>query len=492
METGVLLRLLRANWLLIILLTLLGCAAGFGLARYEAPKYTGSSQLFVTVSSSSSTGDLAQGSDYSQQQARNYAAVATREIVLQPVIDRLGLNMTVAELRHTVSTSVPLNTSVITITATDASAGQAADIANAIATSLVTTAKQLAPTVSDFKTSPVRLQMIESATPSDVPSSPNLPLMVFLGALGGLTASVIVVVLRELVGATVRTKEQLAEIVDASVLGGIRYDRQAARQPMALLQDPYSGRSEDYRQVRAGLRFLQTETRHKVFVITSASATEGKSSVAANVASAIAASGTSVCLVEADLRRPSLGATLDLVDGIGLTTVLAGDATVDDVLQEWGDDGLCVMLAGEIPPNPSELLESVGTEAVLTAVRDRFDVTIIDCPPLNPVADAAVLARVFGGAVLVAATKKVKVRDLRRAVERLQVVDAPILGTILNMASGGDPRYYHGQKNRQHTRRPAPPPPVNGSHLTPESIRSSESVDEYDARPERALAPKRS
>lgn len=440
MESKSLLRLVRYYWLVIVLCAVVGLVGGRALATTAAPEYTADAEVFVTVTGGTTTGEVAQSTNYSQQQARNFSAVATRQVVLQRVIDELDLDLTVGQLRSMVSTSVPLNTTVIAISVVASSPTQAAAIANEVASGLAEVVPELTPSVDDEPT--VRLEIIESATPPSQPSSPNSALYSFMGLLAGLLAAAVVVVLRGIVRARVRTKEQVVEVTGATVIGSISQNRGAARNPMALSSDSQSLRAEEYRQLRANLRFLQVGEQHKVFVVTSSIPSEGKSSTAANLAAALAASGHSVCLVEADLRRPSIADILDLPEGIGVTSVLMGDSSLDESLLEWGTDGLKVLLAGDIPPNPSELLESEATTVLMEQLRARFDTIIVDSPPLNPVADAAVLARQFGGVVLVVGAKRVRMNELKRAMERLEAVGAPIAGAVLNLASASEAGTY--------------------------------------------------
>ncbi|MDR6167384.1 succinoglycan biosynthesis transport protein ExoP [Microbacterium paludicola] len=432
MESNRVLRVIRYHWMTVVVLTALGAAIGLAYAWTVPREYTARADVFVAVTGSSTTGELAQGSNFSQQQARNLSTVATREIVLAPVIDELGLPDSTAKLRSRVSTSVPLNTSMISISAVDASPREAARIANLVAAKLAEVVPTLSPQVDG--TSPVRLRVIENAVPPNLPSAPHIPMLVILGALGGLVAAAAVVLLRLAFGTRVRTVEQAEEAADAAIIGTVSTDRTADRAPLALMSAPQSLRSEDYRRLRGNLRFVQASQDHRVFVFTSSVPSEGKSTTAANVAVAFAATGASVCLVEADLRRPSLGRILDLPPDLGFTSVIAREATLDDALVAWGPDRLRVLLAGPVPPNPSELLESERALELLESLRSAHDIVIIDAPPVHPVTDAAVLARVFGGAVLVVGAGRARERDVRRAVARLASVGATIHGAVLNLA----------------------------------------------------------
>lgn len=433
MDAKKLLRLVRYHWALIIVCIQVGVAAGALLAVWTPRAYTASSDVFVQVTGGSSTSDVAAATNFSQQQARNFSTVATREVVLSPVIEKLQLDTSIARLRDQITTTVPLNSTMITISATASTPDDAASIANAVATQLTAVVPDLTPQV--FGESPVRLQVIEGAVSPNRPSSPNTPLYLFLGLLGGLVLASAAVVTRGLVGTKVHSVAQATEITAASLLGAIVYDKSAIREPIPLFSDSWSLRAEEYRQLRANLRFLQPGEDHKLFVVTSSVPGEGKTTTSANIAVSLAAAGMHVGLVEADLRRPTLPDTLDLSDALGLTDVLAGEATIDECLQEWGPDGLEVMVAGDAAPNPSELLESARAGEVFRELRDRFDVLIVDSPPLTAVSDSAVLARQFGGAVLVVGSRRVRVRELQRAVDLLRGVGATIEGVVVNFAS---------------------------------------------------------
>lgn len=439
-------RLIKGHWAAVLAFVLVGIIGGAGYVLLSTPHYTAQAELFLAVENGSSTQDLNQGSTYAQQQARNYSALATREIVLEPVITALDLTTTPRQLSRQISTSVPLNTSLITVAVTDDSPQRASAIANAVAISLSNEVVKLVPTRRDG-TSPVRLDTVQPAVVPIAPSSPGGLLVIVFAGLGGLVAGIAVVLIRERVSAKVRSTEQLKDLDGITVLGAIGYDRRAVISPM-LRPAENSPRAESFRQLRTNVRFLQTDVQHKAFVVTSSISGEGKSTSAANLAASLAASGASVCLVEADLRRPVLHHYLDLEGGVGLTSVITNDATLDEALQSWGPHGLKVLLAGDLPPNPSELLGSHQAETVLRELNNRFDVTIIDCPPVLPVTDAALVAKSLGGAIMVVGSGRVEVRDFRRAVEALETAGAPLLGVVLNYA----PQAEIGQYRRMYRR----------------------------------------
>lgn len=440
MESNNLMKLLRYHWVAILICAQLGILAGAAVSIAAPREYTAHADVFVQVSGGSSTSDVAAATNYSQQQARNFSAVATREIVLQPVIDDLDLGVNVPQLRSQVSTVVPLNSTMITISGTDRSAETAADIANSVAAELTAVVPRLTPEVVGEST--VRMQIIERAKAPATPSSPNVPLLLVLGLLAGLVSAAIVVAIRAAVGTRVLSVEQAAAISDAAVIGAIAFDKSTVREPVPVAAGVWSRRAEEYRQLRTNLRYLQPDTQHKVFVVTSSVPGEGKSTTTANMAATLAASGLRVGLIEADLRRPSLADVLDMTPGGGLAGVLTDEISLDDAFQNWGPDGLKVLLAGDTPPNPSELIESARGSEIFQRIRERFDVTIIDSPPVSVVSDAAALTRQLGGAVLVVGARKVRVRELRRSVERLSTIGVRVEGIVINFATVPRTEHY--------------------------------------------------
>jgi capsular exopolysaccharide synthesis family protein len=435
------LRMLRSRWLLIVLVGLLGTAIGLAVATIRPLEYTAQADVFVTVTSGQSTGDLAQGSTFSQDQARNFAAIVPREIVLAPVIEELGLQTTLADLRKNVEADVPLNTSLITIKATDHDPVVAASIANSIASHLSEAVKSLTPTVSDVKGAPVRADTIESASVPEKPSAPIVPLFALLGLLAGLVLAIGYLVVVELMVAKVNSVEDLEAITHTSVLASVPRDRKVGKHPIAVTALPLSLRAENIRQVRTALKFLPGTANH-VFALTSSISGEGKSTTSANIAAAFAAEGNSTCLVEADLRRPRLEGLLDLTGGPGLSDIIVGQSRIEDTLQTWGPDNLQVILAGTVPPNASELLGSPRGQEALAAITARFDVTIVDTPPLTAVTDAAIIGRKFGGVVMVVGGGRVHANELRQAMATLSVADVPIRGVVFNLAKGAATHPY--------------------------------------------------
>lgn len=214
--------------------------------------------------------------------------------------------------------------------------------------------------------------------------------------------------------------------------------KERKRPVLVSMSDPKSAVAEAYRSLRTSIQFMGLDRPLRAIQVTSASAGEGKTTTIANLAVALAQAGQKVVIVSCDLRRPRVHEFFGLTNAVGFTSVLLGDVPVSSALQSVnGVDGLKIVASGPIPPNPSELLAGRRAVEALAALQAEADVLLIDSPPILPVTDGAVLANRVDGTLLVANAGVTTRRDLHRAHEVLRQVDARLLGTVLNGATGG-------------------------------------------------------
>lgn len=441
MELSDYIRILRKNWLVLIVLTALGLAAATAYTLARTPIYESSSTVFVSTQAGGTAAELQQGSTFTQARINTYVGLATAPIVLDPVIADLGLTTTAAELAQDVQASAALNSTLITVTVANASADASAGIANAIADSLATVIPQLEP-ASNNGSSPVRLSRVRDAEPALTPSSPNLPLNLALGVLIGLALGIATAVLRTVLDNRVRTPRDAEQITGAPGIGAIAFDAKAKERPLIVHADPLSPRAESFRALRTNLQFLDMGGRSS-FVVTSSIPSEGKTSTTINLAIALADAGKRVALLDADLRKPKVAEYLGIEGGAGLTDVLIGRASVNDVMLPWGGRSLYVLPAGKIPPNPSELLGSRQMSALLDMLERDFDVVLCDAPPLLPVTDAAILSRATSGALMVVSVARTTRHQLTGATEALNTVGAKLAGFVMSMVPTRGPDSYY-------------------------------------------------
>lgn len=393
--------------------------------------YTAETQLFVAIQGSGSVTELQQGNTFTQARVQSYVMTVTTPVVLQPVIDSLGLDVSASELATRVTASSDPDTVLIAIKVEDESAVRAASTAQAVANSLIEAIDALEKP-KNGGASPVSLSVITPAEAPKLPSAPNTKMNLALGLLSGLLVGLLAALLRATFDVRIRGEADLRRVTDVPLLGGISFDQDATRKPLLTQAAPQSPRAESFRQLRTNLQFANVSGRAKTVLVTSSLPGEGKSTTATNLSIALAQAGQSVCLVDADLRRPMVNEYLGLERNAGLTTALVGAEDIDALLQPWGEDNLYVLTSGQIPPNPSELLGSDEMKVLIERLEKDFDVVIIDAPPLLPVTDAAVLSQHVGGVVVVVGTQKLKHHDLEKALNALALVGANLLGVVLN------------------------------------------------------------
>lgn len=427
--------------MIIAACTLLGLFAATAISLVVRPSYAAQTKLFVAIQSAGSVAELQQGNTFTQARVLSYVETTKTPAVLQPVVDSLGLSETPAELASSVSASADLNTVIITISAINESPVQAAAIAQAVADSLITVVGDLERPDSGGP-SPIKLAVVTPAVAPSSPSSPNTELNILVGLLGGLVSGLAISILRAALDTKVRGESDFSLVSGAPRLGWVSYDENASRKPLLTQVSPQSPRAESFRQIRTNLQFATVNSESKTILVTSSVPGEGKSTTATNLAMAMAQAGQRVVLIEADLRRPMVANYLGLESSAGLTTALVGSAQLEDLLQPWGPDHLYVLSAGKIPPNPSELLGSKAMSQLLHELETMFDVVIIDAPPLIPVTDAAVLAQIVGGVVLVVGAGKIKTQDLEKSLRSLNLVEANLLGVVLNFLPTKGPDAY--------------------------------------------------
>ncbi len=223
--------------------------------------------------------------------------------------------------------------------------------------------------------------------------------------------------------------------------GDVRRDLVAHTHPMSSI-------AENCRTIRTNLMFAGEEPL-RTLAISSANPQEGKTTVTCNIAISLAQSGKRVLVVDTDMRRPRVHHAFGLPGKRGLTSMIVGEAKLDDVVQETVVTNLWVVACGPIPPNPAELLHRESFRALIAEARDRYDLVIFDSPPLSAVADAAVLAPQLDGVLLVVRANRTSRDAIRSVLRQLRDVNAHVVGSVLN---GLDPRakseggyYYYGR-----------------------------------------------
>ncbi len=271
----------------------------------------------------------------------------------------------------------------------------------------------------------------------NTPISPNIPRNVAIGLLFGLFLGIAVAFLRDYFDDSVKSKEVVEQVTGVPALGLIpKFATNESELVTAMA--PASPAAEAFRSLRTSVKFLGVDREVRVVQVTSPSPGEGKTVTAINLAVVFAQAGDRVVLVGADLRRPRAEEILGVSLTPGLTGVLIGEVALPQAIRSVdGLANLSVLPAGYPPPNPSELLSGERARRLVDVLAQTYDLVVLDCPPVLPVTDALVVARMADTTLLVTSANRTSRRALDRSVEVLQQGGAPLMGTVMTSLARG-------------------------------------------------------
>ncbi len=396
------------------------------------------------------------------------------------VIRRLHLDLTQEQVLGKLAVSINPQTSVMKLSVTDHSGETARAINAEIGAVFAQLVKQRLGKGSPG-VPPVTATIWDPAHVLPARVSPRpLRNVVIAGALG-LVLGLLAAFLRDHFDRGLRTREMVEQAFGLPVIGQIPFARLRRKDQRIVFWQGFSDVAEAFRALRANLQYLGVKRPLRTILITSAAPGQGKTTVAANLALAIARSGATTIVVEGDLRRPRLDDAFDVPGhGPGLTSVLVGAVDVDEAIIDVttptsaATDGvggdregrLSILPSGPLPPNPSELLSSLQMTKLLDRLALAYDYVLIDSPPVLVVADALELARIVDGVVVVARRDRAtcdEAREVRSLVDRLGINLLGVVFTDVAAASGyyGYGRYGYGgrpdQPRQERSSEAAPP-----------------------------------
>jgi capsular exopolysaccharide synthesis family protein len=216
---------------------------------------------------------------------------------------------------------------------------------------------------------------------------------------------------------------------------------------LVTVLDPTNAASEAYRSLRTNLLYAFVDNPPKTILVTSPGPGEGKSTTCANLGVVLSQAAKSTLILDCDFRKPRMHELFGLRNLHGVVDVLVGERSLQEVWEE-PVEGLLVVPAGPIPPNPAELLGSNRFAQFLHRVSQEYDHVLIDTAPVGPVADPAILATLGDGVLLVFDARNTRKGELRQSVRRLEAVGANILGTVMNNVELPKGSYYYGYSYR--------------------------------------------
>lgn len=438
MELRDYLRLLQRRWITIVVVLsacLLGTAA---VSVLQPPTYRATTQVLVAQPGTTTTGSVSDNGVATGLAAvvGSFATLAGTPQSVQAATAGAGLPAAAVAISAAGATT----NAVMTVAVDAGSPATAQAVANAFPASFPGVLVELDQlgSVDDLTFTVLTAAALPTSTFRPDPVT-NTAVGLALGVVLGL----VVAVAREALDRRVRDSRGLEDRLRLSVLGVV--PNELRRTVLPAVTDPDSRRTEAYRKVRTSLLFGGPDGMASSVTVTSALAGEGKTTLAANLAVVCAQAGQRVALVDADLRKPSVHRTFDLPNEVGLSSVLAGEADLADVVQPH-PTGVHVITSGPSPRDPSALLQSPEMRALVTALEAEHDLVLVDTTPALAVSDAAQVSTVCRGAVLVCQLRRTTYDSVRRASTTLERVHAPVLGVVA-VGHDEDPdagyRYYY-------------------------------------------------
>ena len=429
---------LRKRWAIVIILPLIAALTS-GIISYffkAKPFYVATTTLVMAkpIESSQQTDKLDVSTILASPQiAKIFEPIVKSRNVEEKVIDQLNLPLSVAQLNSKVTVNSVQNSDLIAISVKDYDAKVAADIANVFA-------EKFSEVVIDIKKVNT-VSVLDRAVTPDTPFVADNKQIILIAFFSGLMAALALAFLLEYRDNTLKNSEDIQKILELPVIGKIPFDSEVTMSEVGsslesnclwTLSNSKSQVAEAYRTLRTNIQFLNFDYVKKRILITSTGPSEGKSIIAVNLAISLVQTGKSVLIIDANLRNPIQHKLFELTSEEGLSSTLVSDSPSLGQIVQTRIQGLSLFTAGSVPPNPAELLASDNMKSILTDAAAAYDVVIIDSPPTVAIADVSILAQVVDGVILVVGSGEVSREYALEAKEQLKMVEAKIIGVVLN------------------------------------------------------------
>lgn len=426
------------KWIIMIISIFIISVAVAGVLSYYVldPEYQTFTTLMVGKPKDYQTETKIEYNDVilNQKLVSTYGEIVKSRVVTDKVIENLGLDLSFNEFRNKVSVNLVKDTEIIKIQVTDNNPTLATDIANETAVVFMDSVKNI-----------MRVENVQIIDKAQVPNNPIKPRPMYNMAIAGvlgLMAGVMLAFLLEFLDNTLKTPDDIEKHLELPVLGAIPVvkDEQANLISHTNSKSPVS---EAFRTLRTNIQFSSIDKEIKTLIVTSSSPTEGKSTIAANMAITMAQSDKKVLLIDCDLRKPRVHKVFGMNNLEGLTNILMGEKVLSDLVhKDEALENLNVVTSGPIPPNPAELMGSKRMKDFLDKIKEEYDIIILDTPPVGLVTDSAVLSTISDVVILVTAFGQTDIDMSKRAKELLDKVNANIIGVVLNKVPTEGRSYY--------------------------------------------------
>ena len=375
----------------------------------------------------------------SQKLATTYSEIDKSELVLNQVIENLGLHTSVKELNKNLTVKPLDDTSILSITVKDPNARLSATIANEIAKVFAEEVKTI------YKVENVTQLSVAVApeNPANNTLTRDLILAVVVAVLGVTGFAFIRFYLDDTVKHSDDVERLIGLPITAQILKSDVKSRRAGSE-LIVAKTPKAIVSENIKSLRTNLQFTAVDKKIKTILVTSTNAGEGKSFISSNLAISFAQADKRVLLVDCDLRKGRVHKLFGLTNTSGLSNLLAGEIrSFGKYVHPTKIKNLDVMTCGTYPPNPSELLASKKNKNLIKTLREFYDVIIFDGAPVGGLADSVILASLMDETLIVVKDGNTAKNDLITAKDSLEKVGAKVAGVVFNMVNRKSTKYYN-------------------------------------------------
>ena len=299
------------------------------------------------------------------------------------------------------------------------------------------------------------IRIIDRALVPKGPISPRKNLVLLIGFIIALLSAVAAVLAVEFFDTRIRDIEELEHLVGRNILGlfpSFEIEDPKKIQEIAFEGSQHSPAVESLRTIRTNIRLAHPDVNAKTLLITSSVSQEGKTTVSSNIAVSFALAGRKTLLVDTDMRKPRVHKLFGLDNKEGISTYMLGEKPIEQLIRRNVYQGLDVLFCGPIPPNPAEMMESKRFREMVDRLKELYDIVIFDSPPIIAVSDAAIIASMTDGVIIVVKIRQISRDILKRAVAQLTKANVMLLGAVVNnldLKGGGrygSYYYYYHEK----------------------------------------------
>lgn len=419
-------RIIKSKIILILIISLLFTGVCCSVLFFIIPpSYEAEISVIVgkqAANGTNSTYDFSKIEVY-QKLVTNYMEIAKSKKVAQDAAEKIDDGTSAGTIQNSITVTSKEDTQIISIKATSNSPIKAAEVANAVADSLISESK----IIYNYN----NLQVLDSAQVPWKPVKPQKKLDIIISFIVGIIISLIIVFLGEYMNKTFKSEKDVREYLKADIAAVIPDNKKIKNQEITALTDSDLPVSEAYRILKTSLKMYSCDNPPRVIAVTSAESGDGRTRTCVSLASALALEGSCVLLIDFDLRHPEIHKIFHVRNEHGLSDYVTECVKVNDIIVESGIENLALITSGGPSYKPWRILDCIDMEDIFKPLKGIYDYIIVDTPPINTFADTQVIVKHADACIMVVSCNKTIREEAVKAEAILEKIHADILGTVV-------------------------------------------------------------